>query len=180
MEILTRGKDVNTLPMVREASPVATQSQSTNGDGLLGSCRGVRAGILVVVARSDGEVHPRADSPVDGIVQSLRHTSTQRHVGNGTLVPRLPGGSILGLSSGELVSSLLSSPTPVGAQDLNSNEIDSLGNTVLARTDGTGAVGPVTIAVVVDVILRDGLVPRGTAFELGVVEVDGEGLSQGK
>ena len=180
MEMLTRDKDVNTLPMIREANPVVTQSRNTDGDGLLSSCGGVRAGILVVVARSDGEVHPRVDSPVDGIVQSLRHTPTQQHVGNGTLVPRLPSGSVLGLSGGELASSLLSGPTPVGAQDLNSNEIDSLGNTVLARTDGTGAVGPVTIAVVVDAILRDGLAPRGTALKLGVVDVDGEGLSQGK
>ena len=45
-------------------------------------------------------------------------------------------------------------------------------NTVLARTNGTGAVDSVIIAVILNVILRDGLAPRGTALELGVVDVD--------
>ena len=59
-------------------SPVITQSGTTDGDGLLNSCRGVRAGIPAVVARSDGEVHPRVDGLVSGIVQSLGHTPTRR------------------------------------------------------------------------------------------------------
>ena len=183
MKILTRGEDVNTLAVVGKVSPVVTQSGSTDGDGLLSSCGGIRAGILVVIASSDGEVHPRFDGPVDGIVQSLGHTTTQRHVGDRTLVLRPPGGSVLSLGRGELVSSLLGSPqnasdnithgaTSVGSQDLDSNEVDSLGNAVLARTNRAGAMGSVTIAIIVDVILRNGLAPGGPTLELGVVDVD--------
>ena len=50
--------------------------------------------------------------------------------------------------------------------------VDSLGNTVLAGTNGTGAVGPVIVPVAADVILRDGLSPGGTTLELDVVHVD--------
>jgi hypothetical protein len=76
--------------------------------GSLSPVRGVRAGILAVVASSDSEVRPRVDSPVDGIVQSLGHTTTQRHVGDGALMLCLPGGSVFGLGNGELVSSVIS------------------------------------------------------------------------
>jgi hypothetical protein len=87
------------------------------------------------------------------------------------------------LGSGELVRSVLSSPqdtgnnvahsaTSVGTQDLDGNQVDSLGNTILARTNGTSAVGSVTITVLIDVILRDGLAPRGPTLKLDVVDVD--------
>ena len=105
---------------------------------------GLRASILVVVAGSDGEVHPRVDSPVDGIVQNLGHTATKRHVDDGTLMPCFPDGSIFGLGSGELSNSLLSGPrdtsdnvtlsfTPIGTQDPDNNEVDSLLGTPYLR-----------------------------------------------
>ena len=108
-KLLTRGEDVNTLAVVRKVIPFITHSGSTNGDGLLGSCRGVRASIPVVVPSGDSEVHARVDGPVDRVVQCLRHTPTQRHVGDRTLVLRLPGGSVFSLCSRELLSSLVSS-----------------------------------------------------------------------
>ena len=183
MGMLTRGKDINTLAVVGEVGPVITQSGSTNGNSLLSSGGGVGAGIPVVVTGSDSEVHARLDGPIHGIVQSHGLTATQGHVGNGTLVFCLSGGSVLSLGSGELTGGLLGGPqnttnnishsaTSVGAQDLDGNEIDCLGNAVLARTDGTGAVGPVTVTVLVDVILRDGLAPRSATLKLDVVDVD--------
>jgi hypothetical protein len=141
-------------------------------------CGGVRTGILVVIASSDGEVHTRVDSPVDGIVQSLGHTTTQRHVGDGTLMLCLPGGSVFGLGSGELVSSVLGSPQDTGnnvthsAASVGTQDLDGLGNTVLARTNSTRAVDSVTIAVLVDAILQDGLAPRGATLKLDVVDAD--------
>jgi len=181
--MLTGGEDINTLAEVREVSSLITQGGGTNGDSLLCGSGGVRAGIPVVVTGSNGEVHARGDGTVDSVVQSLGLTTTQRHVSDGTLVPRLPGGGILSLGSGELVGGLFSSPqnttdhishgtTSVGTQDLDGNEIDSLGNTVLARTDGTGAVSSVTVAILVDVILRDGLAPGSATLELDVMNVD--------
>ena len=183
METLTRGKYINTLAEVGEVSPLITQGGSANGDSFFSSSRGVRAGIPVVVTGSDSKVHARVDGPVDGIIQSLGLATAQGHVGDGTLVLCPSGGSVLSLSGSKLVGSLLSGPqdttndishgtTSVGTQDLDGDEVDSLGNTVLARTNGTGTVGPVTVAVLVDVILGNGLAPGGATLELGVVDVD--------
>ena len=183
MGMLTRGKDINTLAVVGEVGPVIAQSGSANGDSLLSGSGGVGAGIPVVVTGSDSEVHARLDGPIDSIVQSHGLTATQRHVGDGTLVLCFSGGSVLSLGSGELTGGLLGGPqnttnnishsaTSVRAQDLDGNEIDCLGNAVFARTDGTSAVSPVTVAVFVNVILRDGLAPRSATLKLDVVDVD--------
>ena len=93
------------------------------------------------------------------------------------------GGGKLSLGSGELGGSLFSGPqnagndvgdgaTSVGTQNLDSDEIDGLGNTVLARTGGTSAMGSVTVAVLVDVVLGDSCAPSGATLELDVVNVD--------
>ena len=181
--MLTGGEDVNTFAIVGEIGPVIAQSRSTDSDGLLSSCGGVRACIPVVVAGGDGEVHPGVDGLVNSVVQGLGLTATQGHIGDGTLMLRPPGGSVLSCGGSELLSSLLSSPqhtgnnithspASVGTQDLDGNQVDSLGNTVLARTDGTSAVSAVTITILVDVILGDRLAPRGTTLELNMVDVD--------
>lgn len=183
MGMLTRGEDIDTLAMVREVGPLITQGRGANSNGLLGGGGREGAGVPVVVAGSDGEMHARIDSPVDSIVQSEGLATTQRHVGHGTLVLGLSGRGILSLGSSELVGSLFSSPqntannighstTSVGTQNLDSNQIDSLGNAELARTNGTGAVGSVTVSVIVDVILRDGLSPRGTSLKFDMLDVD--------
>ena len=58
------------------------------------------------------------------------------------------------------------------AKDLDGNELSLLGDTVLARANGTGTVSAVAVAVLVDVVLRHGLTPSSTALELNVVDVD--------
>ena len=95
------------------------------------------------------------------------------------------GGGVLGLGSGELGGSLFNGPqntgndigrgtASVGTQNLDRNEVGGLGNAVLARTNGTGAVGSVTVGVLVDVMLGDGFSPRGATLELGVVDVNAD------
>jgi len=97
-------------------------------------------------------------------------------------MPRLPHGGVLGLGSGKLVSRLVSSPqdstnnvshstASVRTQDLDGNEVGCLGNTVLARTDGTSTVGPVAIAVLIDII-RDGHAPGRATLKLRMMDVD--------
>ena len=128
-------------------------------------------------------MHARVDSPVDSIVQSLGLATAQRHVGDGTLVFGLSGGGIFSLGIGELFGSLFSGPqntandvghgtASVGTQNFDGNDVGSLGNTILARSDCTGTVGPVTVAILVDVIQRNGLAPVGATLELDVVNVD--------
>ena len=183
VEMLTRGEDINTLAVIGEVGPLVTQGRSPNGNGPFGGGGRVSAGVPVVVTGSESEVHVRVDGSVDGIIQSQRLATTQRHLCDGSLVPCLSSGSVFSLGCSELSGSLFNSPhntandishgtTSVGTQDLDGNEVDSLGNTVLAGTNGTGAVGPVTVPVVVDVILWDGLSPGGTTLELDVVHVD--------
>ena len=169
--------------MVGEISPVITERGSADGDGLLSRSGGVGTGILVVVPGGDGEVHTRVDGPVNSIVQSLGHTATQRHVGNGSLVLRLSGSSELGLGSSELLGSLVSGPqnttddvghsaTSVGTQDLDGDEVGSLGNPVLAGTDRASAMGTMAVAILIDIIHRDSDSPTGATFKLDVVDVD--------
>ena len=67
------------------------------------------------------------------------------------LVLNLSGGGVFSLGNGKLSGNLFGGPqnaaddirhsaTSVGIQDLDSDKVDSLGNAVLAWTDGTGAV----------------------------------------
>ena len=169
--------------MIGEVGPLIAQSGSTNGDGLHCTGRRVRASIPVVVTSSNSKVHARLDSPVDSIIQSERFSATQRHIGDGTLVPRLSCGSVLGFSSGKFIGCLVSSPedttdnishctTSAGTQNLDGDEVCSLGNTILARTDGTGTVSPMTVSILVDIILRNCLAPGSASLELEVVNID--------
>lgn len=183
VEMPTRGENIDTVTVVGEVGPLIAQGRGPDGNGPDRSGGRVRTGVPVVVTGSDSEVHARFNGPVDSIVQSHRLATTQRHVGDRTLVLCLSGGSVLSLGSSELVSSLLCSPqntandishgtTTVGTQDFDGNKVSSLGNTIFARANGTSAMGPVTVSVLVDVILRDGLSPRGATLKLDVVNVD--------
>jgi hypothetical protein len=63
-------------------------------------------------------------------------------------------------------------PTAVRAQNLHSNDLCGLGNTVLSRGDGTRTVRTVTVSVLVHIVLGNGLTPSCSALELNVVDVD--------
>ena len=108
--VLTRGEYIDTLAMVGEVGLFISQVRSANGDGIFGGGGRAIAGVLVVVVGSNSEVHARLDGLFDGIVQSLRLATTQRHVGDRSLVPCRSSRSVLGLGSSELFSSLVSSP----------------------------------------------------------------------
>ena len=91
--------------------------------------------------------------------------------------------SILSLGSGKLGCCLLSSPqkttddiggctASVGTQDLDSDEICTLGDTVLARADCISAVGPIAVSELVGIVLRNGLAPGCAILELDMVNVN--------
>lgn len=95
----------------------------------------------------------------------------------------LTSGSKLGTSSSELLSSRTSCPcnsrdnvrhgtTAIGTEHLDGDDICFLGDTILARGNGTSAVRTVAIAILIDVVGRDSLTPGSTALEFGVDDVD--------
>lgn len=93
------------------------------------------------------------------------------------------GSSVLGTSSLRLSNGLLSSPnnttnnishgsTSIGAEDLNSNNVGSLGNTIRTGSDSTGTVGSMAITINIFIVVGHGLAPNGTTFKLDVIDVD--------
>ena len=169
--------------MVREVRALITKRRCTDGDSLLGSRGRVVASIAVVVTGCDSEVHASINSLVDGVVECLRLATTERHVGDGALVVGLAGPPELLERSSGLRRSLLRRPhnttddvrhsaTAVATEHLDSDHIRGLRDTVLARRDSTGTVGTVTVAVLINVVLGNGLAPRSATLELKVLDVD--------
>jgi hypothetical protein len=112
-------------------------------------------------------VRARLNDLVNRIIQSSGHTATQIHVSDGTLVPCVPGGGELDIGNSELggllgdpqntANGISHSATSVRTQDLDSDGVGSLSNPIFA---GTSAVGVMAIAILVDVVLRDGGSPE--------------------
>ena len=111
----------------------------------------------------------------DSIIPELREPNLARKdffVVNGNLVLGVSGESIFGFGGPQNTANHIGhGTTSVGAQNPDSNKVGGLGGTVLARTDGSGTVGSVVVAVLVDIVLRDGLAPRGATLE-DVVDID--------
>lgn len=59
----------------------------------------------------------------------------------------------------------------VGAEHLDSVDIGLLGDTVLLTTDGTRAVGTVSVSILISIAGRDGLSPVSTALKVDVINV---------
>lgn len=123
------------------------------------------------------------DGLVNGAVEGLGLATTEGHVGDGTLVLGLASGSKLLTSSFELglcglgskvntSNNVAHGTTSVATEDLDSDDMCSLGNTVLGRSNGTRAVSTVTVAVLINVIQRNGLSPGSPTLELLVADVD--------
>lgn len=110
------------------------------------------------------------DRLVYGSVKGSRFTTSEGHVGNGTLVLGLASGGELLASSLELGLSSFRSKvntsndiahgaTAVATKDLDGDDVGSLSNTVLCRGDSTSTMSAVTVAVLVNIVLRDGSAP---------------------
>ncbi|KAH3687453.1 hypothetical protein WICPIJ_001563 [Wickerhamomyces pijperi] len=60
----------------------------------------------------------------------------------------------------------------VGSQNLNSDDLSLLGNTVVLGTNGTSTVSTVTVTIDIGITRWDGLTPDSTAFKVVVRSVD--------
>jgi len=123
-------------------------------------------------------VETTTDGSIDCTIEGRGLSTTQAHVGDGTLVGlvSLSSGLCLCLGSVEgkfdTIDNVGHGSATIAAENLDSNDVGLLRDTVLARSNGTGTVSSVTVTVLVDIVLGDGLTPRRATFELGVVNVD--------
>lgn len=125
----------------------------------------------------------RLDGLVDSIIESPALATTKAHVGDGALVCSLASssklfGSSIGLllggcrSPNNAANNIAHASRAIATEHLDSNDVGGLGNTVLARRDGTRAVSTMAIAILVNIVLGDGLTPACTALEFDVLNVD--------
>jgi hypothetical protein len=177
-DVKTGGKDVVALSVVGEVRTLVKEGGGTDGNGVLRGGRGVVAGVCVVVTGGNGEVDAGVDGSVDRKVKSGGLATTKGHVGSRALEALLL--ALLGGADGVAVS--LSSPLntlhdighgarAVGAEDLDGIDVGLLGNTILLTSNSAGAVGAVTVAILVSVSAGDGLAPVGAALEVNVLVV---------
>lgn len=86
------------------------------------------------------------------------------------------GGIILGLGSSRSPlntrDDVAHRAATVRSEDLDGDNVRSLSDTIFGGSDGTRAVSTVTVAVLIDIILRDGLSPASASLELDVIDVD--------
>ena len=92
------------------------------------------------------------------------------------LLEFLQGGLRLGHSlAGSPVDTLHNighSAAAVATKHLDSDDLRSLRDTVVAGGDSTSAMGAVAVAILVYIVLRNGHAPRRTALELHMLVVD--------
>jgi hypothetical protein len=177
-DVETGGEDVVALSVVGEVRTLIKKGGGTDGDSVLSSRGRVVAGVCVVVTGGNGEVDAGVDGSVDSKVESGRLATTKRHVGSRALEALLL--ALLGSADGVVVS--LSGPLntlhdighgarAVGAEDLDGVDVGLLGDTVLLASNSAGAVGAVTVAILIGIAVGDGLAPVGAALEVDVLVV---------
>jgi hypothetical protein len=177
-DVETGGEDVIALSEVGEVRTLVVQGGSTDSDGVGSSGRRVLAGVGIVVTGGNGKVDTGINSSVDSLVEDSRLATSQTHVGGRTLEALLLT-ILCGLDSVRVsLSSPLDTLDDVGhgaravrAEDLDGVDVGLLGNTVLLASNSTGAVGAVTVAILIGIAVGDGLAPVGTAFEVDVLDV---------
>lgn len=141
---------------------VVDGSGANSAGGRLGG-GGVAGGVGAVIAGGDGEEEAGLDDLGGGGVHGIGLATTQRHVDDNTLGARLAG-AVLGdeLHTGNDTGVLARA---VSVEDLDTEDLGLLGDTIGLGADGAGDVGAVAVAVgvvLVDVVGQE----LGTALEL--------------
>lgn len=143
LDVGARGEDIDNGAVVGERGPGISVGGGADSDGGRSRGRRVVGSVGVVVTGSDGEGETSSDSGSNSVVDGSRVATTEGHVGNSLL------GDALALSIG---SSPLNTRdnTGVGSraglvEDLDTNDVGLLSNTVDGTSSGTGTVGAVTV-----------------------------------
>jgi len=174
----TRAEDVSALSVVGEVSTVIIQVRGADGEGLLSGGRGVAASIGVVVTGSDSEVNTSIDSSVDSSVESSGLATAEGHVGDRALealalaILGILDGLLVGFGGGiDTLDNIRHAAGTVGAKDLDGVDVGLLGHTVLLASNGAGAVGSVTVAILIGIAIGDSEAPVSAALEVNMVNV---------
>lgn len=163
----TGAKDLDTLAERREGSNVVTNVRGTDSQDIGSARRRARAGIDVLIvtgSNNDGDVG--LEQAGGGVVQSAGGATTQRHVDHSALALVDRDNPVQGSNNARSRTAAISS------QDLDTNQLDLLGNSVGVTTNGTGDVGAVAVLVSVGGALDKVGAHLGTATKVSVSSVD--------
>lgn len=163
----TGSKDLDALAEGREGGNVIVDIRGTDGQSLGGTGGRTRAGVdVLVVTGGDNDGDVGTEKATDGIVQGAGGTTTKRHVDDGLLAL---------VDADDPVKSSNDSRSGTRAltvEDLDTDEVDLLGNTVGVSSDGTSDVGTVTVLVGVGRALDEVVAHLGTAAKVDMGGVD--------
>lgn len=163
----TRSKDLNALAEGREGGNVVVDIRGTDGQSLRGTGGRTRASVdVLVVTGGDNDRDVGTEKAANGIVQGAGGTTTKRHVDDGLLAL---------VDADDPVKSSDDSrggTRTLTVEDLDTDEVDLLGNTVGVSSDGTGDVGTVTVLVGVGRALDEVVAHLGTAAKVDMGGVD--------
>lgn len=142
----------------------------TDSDGIGSRSGRVVGGIGIVVTSSDDKSDTGVDSSVNSRVDGGRVTTTKRHVGNG-----LPGDALGPGIASDPVDTSNDTRVATGsrrAQNLNTNEVDTLSNTIARAADSASNVGAVAVAISSRLASDSVVAVRCAATKVRVRDVD--------
>jgi len=163
----TGGEDLNTASPRGEVSGGIVLVRGSDGEGVGGTGgRSIASIHGLVVTSSDDQWDTLVEEALSSGINGGRLATTQGHVDD-----RLAGNSVGG-NPVHTRDDTGGGARSGGAQDLDTDQLDLLGNTVLGTTDGTGNVGAVSVLVNVGGARDEVGASGGTATKVSVGGVD--------
>jgi len=169
-DIDTGSKNVDESAIVGEGGAYIAAIGSTDGEGSgFGGWR-VVGGIGVRVTGCDSKEDTGLNGGGDSVIHGLVLTTTERHVGNGTL------GAVTGWRiGGNVIDTSNDTSECTGTariQNLNGVQLRLFGHSICDSSNSTSNVSTMAIAVKVLTISSEVLEPLSTAFKLRVIDFD--------
>lgn len=159
----TGGEDVDAGSVVGVGGTGISAGGGTDGHGGGGTGRGVVASVGIVVTGGNGVGDSGGDGGSDSLVEGSGDTTTKGHAANRAAGRGLVVGDVVNTSNDASVRARARS-----GQDLDGLQGNLLGNSVGGSSDGSGAVGSVSVEVL-GAFSGDGVEDRGsTATEVNV------------
>lgn len=163
----TGAKDLDTLAERREGGNVVTNVRGTDGQDIGSTRRRARAGIdVLIVTGSNNDWDVGLVQAGGSVVQSTGGATAQGHVDHSALTLVDRDDPVQGSNNAR------GRTAAIASQDLDTNQLDLLGNSVAGTTNGTGDVSTVAVLVSVGGTLDKVGAHLGTATKVSVSSVD--------